>query len=96
MTLYILVINDLRNVGFNAKDVEVFTEVKKATERMRELYLVACKDCHITDPFDENDGLSMEHQFVEDGYAYVFGEYYFDIFKKEVSVLPYNSINDCI
>ena len=39
MKIYILTIVDLQNVGFNPKDVEVFTDSTKANERMKELYL---------------------------------------------------------
>ena len=81
MKIFILVINDLRHVGYNCKDVEVFTEVKKATERMRELYLKACEEMGVEDPYAEN---TLNNAFAEDSYAYVFGECYLDIFEKEV------------
>lgn len=84
MKIYILVINDLRNVGYNCKDVEVFTDEPSATERMTELYLNAFKDYYGEDsgidPFDED---TMDYQLTGK-YAYIFGEYYFDIFEKEI------------
>jgi len=79
--IYILVINDLRNVGYNCKDVEVFTKKEDATRRMRELYLKAFKECRGEDE-DPYDG-GLDYQYTKD-YSYIFGEYYFDIFEKEV------------
>ena len=78
--IYILVINDLRNVGYNCKGVEVFTKKEDATERMRELYIENCKELWIDAPYDVD---TIEHQFTND-FAYIFGEYYYDIFEKEV------------
>lgn len=78
--IYILVINDLRNVGYNCKGVEVFTKKEDATERMRELYIENCKELGIDYPYEED---TIEHQFTND-FAYIFGEYYYDIFDKEV------------
>ena len=80
--IYILVINDLRNMGYNCKDVEVFTDKADATRRMRELYLKAFKECRgeDEDPYEEN---CLDYQYTKD-YSYIFGEYYFDIFEKEV------------
>jgi hypothetical protein len=83
MKIYILAINDLHNVGYNCKDVEVFTKKEDATRRMRELYLNAFKECYgdsDADPFEEN---VMDYQYTKD-FSYIFGEYYFDIFEKEV------------
>jgi hypothetical protein len=81
--IYILVINDLRNVGYNCKDVEVFTDEPSATERMTELYLKAFKECRgeDEDPFDNGNHIDYQHT---GRYAYIFGEYYFDIFEKEI------------
>ena len=82
--IYILTINDLNNVGYNCKDVEVFANKEDATERMRELYLDAFNNCwgnnENEDPYDKN---TMDYQFA-DNFAYIFGEYYLDIFEKEV------------
>ena len=80
--IYILTINDIRNTGYNCKDVEVFTEKKNATARMRELYLKAYKDVFGDegDPYEQD---SMDYQYTKD-FAFVFGEYYLDIFEKEV------------
>lgn len=82
--IYILVINDLRNMGYNCKDVEVFTDNDSADKRMRELYLKAFKECRgeTEDPF--NDDTHMDYQYTEGCYSYIFGEYYFDIFEKEI------------
>lgn len=83
MKIYILTITDLRDYGYQCKDVEVFTDEPSATERMTELYLNAFKECYgdsDADPFEEN---VMDYQLTG-RYAYVFGEYYFDIFEKEV------------
>ena len=81
MKIYILAINDLHNVGYNCKDVEVFTKKEDATRRMRELYLNAFKECY-GDEEDPYDG-GLDYQYTKD-YSYIFGEYYFDIFEKDV------------
>lgn len=49
---------------------------------MRELYLKAYKDVFGDegDPYEEN---CFDYQYTKD-YSYIFGEYYFDIFEKEV------------
>lgn len=80
MKIFILTNIDLCEVGYNAKDVEVFTEKEKATERMRELYVAACEKCDIKDPFEQHSIMNE----CSDDFAYVFGKYYFDIFEKEV------------
>lgn len=84
MKIYVLTIVDLRNVGFNAKDVEVFTDKGKASARMYQLYNDFAKDYGIEDPFDGEGGITYD--FNAEGYAYVFGEYYLDIFEKEIEV----------
>lgn len=82
MKIYILAINDLHNVGYNCKDVEVFTKKEDATRRMRELYLKASKELHDADE-DPYAPDTMDYQF-ESSYAYFFREYYWDIFEKEI------------
>lgn len=80
--IYILVFNDLRNCGYNCKDVKVYTDKASATEEMRKQYLEKFKELHNTDedPYVQH---TMDYQFT-DGYAYLFGEYYWDIFEKEI------------
>lgn len=81
--IYILTINDLHNVGYQTKDIEVFTDKPSATERMKELFVKAFKEIYgeDEDPFDESN--TIDHQFTGD-FAFIFGEYYLDIFEKEI------------
>lgn len=81
--IYILVFVDLRNNGYNCKDVKVYTDKVSATKEMREQYFDKFRELHDPekeDPFTQD---SMDYQFT-DGYAYLFGEYYWDIFEKEI------------
>lgn len=80
--IYILVFNDLRNNGYNCKDVKVYTDKVSATEEMRKQYLDKFYEYNIrsADPYEQN---TMDYQFT-DGYAYLFGEYYWDIFEREI------------
>ena len=74
--IYILVEVDLQSYGFSAKDALVFTDIEKAKEKMREMYLEAFKkyDPYATDGCDYGFG---------DTYCYVDG-YYLDIFTKSI------------
>ena len=82
MKIYILTIVDLENVGFNPKDVEVFTDYTKANERMKELYLEQCKKYGIAEPFNEG-AMGCDYGYGEGSYAYT-TDHYFDIFEKEI------------
>lgn len=82
MKIYILTIVDLERVGFNPKDVEVFTDADKANERMKELYLEQCERYGIKEPFNE-DAMGFDYGYGEGSYAYT-TDHYFDIFAKEV------------
>lgn len=80
--IYILVFNDLRNNGYNCKDIKVYTDKVSATEEMRKQYLEKFKELHDAneDPYAPD---TMDYQFTDD-YAYLFGEYYWDIFEREI------------
>lgn len=80
MKIYILTIVDLQNVGFNPKDVEVFTDSTKANERMKELYLEQCERYGHEHPFESDD---ISYGYGEGSYAYT-TDHYFDIFEKEI------------
>ena len=78
--IYILVEVDLQSYGFNAKDALVFTDIEKAKEKMREMYLEAFKKCYgEEDPYATD---SYDYQF-GDTYCFVNG-YYLDIFTKGI------------
>ena len=79
--IYILTINNLIEVGYNCADVEVFAEKADADKRMRELYLDFCNKYGIENPFEEG---SMMAQYEEGSFAFVFGEYYLDIFSRSI------------
>lgn len=81
--IFILTIVDLDNVGYQTKDVELFSNKETATERMRKLYLEDCKHWGIKDPYDKD---TLFHGFSDD-YAYIFGESYYDIFEKEIGIV---------
>lgn len=80
MKIYVLVTVDLENYGFPAKRVDLFARKEDATSMMRKQYINACKKMKIGDPFT-ND--SIDGQFT-DIYAYIHGEYYWDIFEEEM------------
>lgn len=82
MKIYILTIIDLRDVGYNCKDVKVYTDKASATEEMRKQYLEKFKELRDADE-DPYAPDTMDYQF-EPSYAYLFGEYYWDIFEKEI------------
>lgn len=90
--IYILTIIDLRNNGYNCKDVKVYTDKASAIEEMRNQYLEKFKELHDADE-DPYAPDTMDYQFdssyvfVREGacaFAYLFGEYYWDIFEREV------------
>lgn len=76
--IYILVEVDNQNYGFNAKDALIFTDIEKAKEKMREMYLEAFKKYYGE---DENPYATNEFS---DTYCYVNGYYYLDIFEKNI------------
>lgn len=80
MKIYILVINDIERVGYSCKGVEIFKTIEEAKERMKELYLERCEEWDIKDPLADGN---FDYNLGSD-YAYIFGEYYLDIFEKEV------------
>ena len=79
MTRFILVINDPGEWGYNCKDVETFPTREDACQKMTELYRERAKKRGI-DP-SVND--TRQHGITAD-YAYIFGDYYLDIFEKHV------------
>lgn len=81
MKIYVLTIVDTQNYGFNPQDVEVYTDIKKANERMKSLYLARCKEEGIETPYE---GDSM-YGITEDCYAFV-NWWYVDIFEREVEL----------
>jgi hypothetical protein len=81
MKIYVLTIVDLERVGFNPKDVEVYTDMDSAVASMRKQYLEAFEKWgNGKDPDAQDDS---DYQFTNH-YAYIFGEHYWDIFEKEV------------
>ena len=80
--IYILVEVDLGSYGFNAKDALVFTDIEKAKEKMREMYLEAFKKYYgeDDDPFYDNN---YDYEF-RDTYCDILGYYYIDIFTKNL------------
>ena len=80
MKIYVLVINDLEKVGYSCKGVEVFNTFENAKLRLTELYLDRCKEWNIEDPYEEG---AFDYALGSD-YAYIFGEYYLDIFEQEI------------
>lgn len=80
--IYILVEVDIQNYGFNSKDALIFTDIEKAKEKMREMYLEAFKKYYGEDenPYATND---YDYEF-GDTYCYVNGYYYLDIFEKNI------------
>ena len=80
--IYILVEVDLQSYGFNAKDALVFTDIEKAKEKMREMYLKAFKKyCGEDDDPYANDDYNYEFR---DTYCDILGYYYIDIFTKNL------------
>jgi len=82
MKIYVLSIIDLENVGYSTKDVEVYTNKEEATESMRKQYLKTCEEWGIDDPYEDDN---MDHSFTSN-YAFIFGEHYWDIFEKEITI----------
>lgn len=80
--IYILVEVDVQNYGFNARSVQIFTDIDKAKEKMREMYLKAFKQYYgdDEDPYAEDN---YDYQF-GDTYCYLNGYYYLDIFAKNI------------
>lgn len=77
MKIYILTFVDLNNVGYNPKGVEVFKTREEAVKRMVDAFKAkGGKNINTATMIDDNcDNYS---------YAYIFGEYYWDIFEKEI------------
>ena len=80
---FILVEVDVQGYGFNAKSVQMFTDIEKAKEKMREMYLKAFKQYYgdDEDPYAEDN---YGYQF-GDTYCYVNGYYYLDIFNTDIN-----------
>ena len=79
--MIILTFVDLEHHGYNVHDVFVFNTYGEATAEMKKQYLERCEYEGIKDPMATD---SMNHQFSEDSFAFIFGKYYWDIFYKEV------------
>ena len=81
--IYILVFNDVLNYGYNCKNVNVYTDKMSAVKEMRRQYFDKFRefrDPESEDPFSPD---SIDYAFYDD-YAYIIGEYYWDIFEREV------------
>lgn len=80
--IYILVEVDLLSYGDNAKDALVFTDIEKAKEKMREMYLKAFKKyCgEDDDPYEKDND---DYEFC-DTYCEILDSYYLDIFTKSI------------
>lgn len=79
MIIYILTIADYENYGYGTMNADVFFTKEEATEKMREQYLERCNEWKITEPYNNSDSWSFT-----DDYAYISGEFYWDIFTKEI------------
>ena len=80
MKIYILVVNDINNVGYNAKDATPFRTMKEAHDAMEKLYLDACEKAGIENPYEDG---CMDY-CIEWNYAYIFSSIYLDIFEREI------------
>ena len=62
--IYILVEVDLQSYGYSAKNALVFTDIEKAKEKMREMYLEAFKKYYgeDDDPYAK-DNYDYDHMF---------------------------------
>lgn len=80
MKIYILVVNDINNVGYNAKDAIPFRTMEEAHDAMEKLYLDACEKAGIENPYEKG---GMDYCIVSD-YAFIFSDIYLDIFEKEI------------
>lgn len=81
---YILVEVDVQGYGYNAKSVQMFTDIEKAKEKMREMYLKAFKQYYDGDSEDPYAKDNYAYEF-GDNYAYVNGYYYLDIFNTDIN-----------
>lgn len=80
MKIYILVVNDINNVGYNAKDAIPFNTIEEAHDAMEKIYLDACEKAGIENPYEKG---SMDN-CIDRNYAYIFSNIYLDIFEKEI------------
>jgi len=80
-TIFIVTFVDLVNVGYNPSNVEVFTSEKEANDYVKAEYLKKCEKQGIDEPYAED---TFDYQLGK-GFAYIFGSYYWDVFKKELN-----------
>ena len=78
--IYILVVVDVNNVGYNAKDAIPFNTMEEAHDAMEKIYLDACEKAGIETPYEKG---SMDY-CIDWNYAYIFSGIYLDIFEKEI------------
>ena len=83
--IYILVEVDLQSYGYSKKNALVFTDIEKAKEKMREMYLEAFKKYYEKyygekDPYEKDND---DYEFC-DTYCEIWGSYYLDIFTKSI------------
>ena len=83
---YILTFVDLVKMGYNVSDVFMFDSIELAIKKMKEMYLQYCEQEDIDDPMATD---SYDHEFSEsgefgNGFAYINGKYYWDIFNKDL------------
>ena len=78
---YILTFVDLVKMGYNVSDVFMFDSIELANKKMKEMYLQYCEQEDIDDPMTTD---SYDHEFGENGFAYINGKYYWDIFNRDL------------
>lgn len=78
--IYILTVVDLVRVGYNVDNVYVFDKIEDATSLMKEEYLNKCKEEGIENPMED----CYDYQYSENGFAYIQGKYYWDIFTRKL------------
>ena len=81
--IYVLVVNNPNSVGYNCENVYLFDNKEDASARMKELYEAFCRNHRIDNPYEEN---SYDVGYQEGSYEFVFGEYYLDIFEKNIGL----------
>lgn len=83
-TFFILTEVNLNEVGYNPNATYMFKTREQATAKMRELYEKAAKKFGIDDPYDGKG--TIEYDFSEGSFAFIFGEYYLDIFENSIDI----------
>ena len=83
VSLYVVTFVDLVNVGYNVSNTKVFFDMEKANAYMEKEYMKKCKEEDIDTPMADNN---FDYQFSKNGFAYIMGKYYWDIFENNVFI----------